>query len=311
MQVNSQKAEKEKNSREKLFLGIIFLQFILIGVLIWQLVDKGQTNTVLTDENMQLAVDQAQMGQELDELSADFSALETDNEQMQARIDSQMARIADFKEQLVNAEGDKAKMQSIIRELRKETGTLRRIMHHYVVTIDSLNTLNVALQAEVVETHGRLDQAHSNIENLTDNVANLEGQVKIGATLQTQAMTAEAIRVRSGGGQAVTRRAKNTDMIKTCFVVRENALAKAGNRDFYVRIIKPDGTVLTPPDQDTHFEWDGGSGYYTIKHAEEYNNQAMDVCIYCEVEGEIPEGKYLAQIYADGAQIGSTDFDLK
>ena len=36
-----------------------------------------------------------------------------------------------------------------VSKLKKETGTLRKIMQGYVVTIDSLNQANIALQMEL------------------------------------------------------------------------------------------------------------------------------------------------------------------
>ena len=312
MQTNEHNAEKERNSRDKIYLVIIILLLISNGILIWQLIQKGQNVEVLATENVDLTADKEAIQVELDNLEFDFSNLQTDNVEMNAQIDSQMVKIEAMKAELAAADGNKASMQRIIRDLRKETETLRRIMQHYVVTIDSLNTLNVALRENLAVRDGQLTEATTNIEDLTSAKTNLEGQVKIGARLKTDGVTAEALRLRSGGGQTDTKRAKNTDMIKTCFSIRENALAKSGERNFYIRIIKPDGSVLTPADKDTHFEWDGGTGLYSVKYAKAYNNKAMELCVYCNVEvDELPAGNYLTQIYSDGSMIGSTNFELK
>jgi len=312
MQPDTHKAEKERNNREKIYLIVIFLQLICIGVLIWQLIDKGQSNEVLAVDNLELAADKQDIERDLDALELDFSNLQTDNQEMQAQIDSQMVKINQFKAELEAADGDQAKMQRAIYKLRKETETLRSIMQHYVVTIDSLNTLNVELRQDLAVKDEQLDQANSNLDEMASENANLDEKVKIGSRLETESIVSEAKRMRSGGGQANTNRAKNTDMIVTSFGVRANSLAKAGARDYYIRIISPNGSVLSPPGENNQFDWNGGSGLYSVKYNQAYKNEAQTLTVYYEVEqDELPKGKYLIQIYSDGSNIGSTYLNLK
>ena len=312
MEPTKDKKQKETKSKEKVYLVIIFLLIVAIGFLIWQLVDQGMKTEIANKENIELALDNQEVERELKSLEVNFEELETDNDEMQARIDSQKVRIADYQVELAAAQGDKKKMRRLIAKLKKETETLRTIMKGYVVTIDSLNTLNMRLANELGDTRGKLSKANDDISKLNSDKSDLSQKVAIGAALETENIISGAIRVRDGGGQKETSRAKNANMIKTCFDVRENKLAKSENKDFYIRVITPDGSVLRPASEDTHFEWSDGKGFYTVKVNQEYKNAPMSLCAYFEIEGgPIPSGDYLTEIYADGNRIGKAYFKLK
>lgn len=304
--------EKEGSSREKVYLIIIILLVLGYVPMVWQLVDRGQEVQVLADDNTALEIEKNTINLELETLKYDFNSLQTNNTEMQTRIDSQRVKIEALQLELETASGDKAHLRRVIAKLKKETETLRTIMKGFVVTIDSLNTLNQNLTAELGDTRERLTDANANIERVSSERDDLAGQVEVASVLETQNMSSGAIRVRGSGSQKSTNRAKNADMVKTCFDVRENKLASPGDKTYYVRVITPDGSVMRPAVGETHFEWKGGSGNYTVKHTEKYANSLMNVCIYFDIESdEVPSGKYLTEVYENGHRIGKTYFELK
>ena len=102
-------------------------------------------------------------------------------------------------------------------KLKKEAGTLRKIMQGYVVTIDSLNQANIALQAERDAMAQEVTEVRERNSALVQKQDNMEEIIEAGRVLQAMDLNPMAIRVSSTGSQRETSRAKRAEMIKTCF----------------------------------------------------------------------------------------------
>ena len=100
--------------------------------------------------------------------------------------------------------------------------------------------------------------------------------------------------------------------VKSCFTLSENKIAKSGNKNLYFRVISPEGSVLTDTNSSGEtFDYDGVKGIYTMIRKVDYQNKAMDVCIYWDIPNKLTPGFYLVEVYADKVLIGRTSFDLK
>lgn len=306
---------KEASKKEKLYLVIIFALLIGNGVLVWQLIGSGQNNEALTGENAGLSIEKDALKLDLEELGLSFGDLETDNSVLASQIEEQKAKIEEFKAELEAAGNDKSKLRRAIARLKKETGTLREIMKGYVGTIDSLGRANVALTAELGDVTQDRDRVTEERDEAQDKNDGLSETVRQGQVLQTFNVTAGGIRLRGGGSQTETNRASRATMIKSCFGLRENKIAKAGSKQIFVRIIAPNADILSDGSGAQTMDIVGGSGtaQFTVSRSVDYKNDEMDVCVYYELpEGrELASGNYIVELYTDEEKIGSTTFSLK
>jgi hypothetical protein len=232
------------------------------------------------------------------------------NEQLSAEITAQQEQIREMLKEI-----DKHKDDAyIISKLKKEAATLRDIMKGYLVTIDSLNTMNQDLIRDNNYLAEELVEAKTKTKELESTKENLENIVATGSILQTLDISAVGIRMRNNGTQKETNRADKTEIIRTCAKIGENRIATAGRKTIYLRIISQDGVVLQPEmSEEQSFDFDGVSGKYSVKRTFEYANESTDVCVFFNVppDSEIPEGNYIVEMYESGALIGKADFDLK
>ncbi|HIE16042.1 MAG TPA: hypothetical protein EYP69_03855 [Bacteroidales bacterium] len=92
----------------------------------------------------------------------------------------------------------------------------------------------------------------------------------------------------------------------------ENKVVPAGTKTVYLRIARPDGTIISSSEYDL-FDFNGNKIVYTDKRDIEYNNKDTDVCIYWtnKNEEELIPGTYYADIFVGGKNIGTTTFKLK
>ena len=303
--------KKEKKKGEGLYLLLIFILLCSNGALGWfWWKDKGSLH-IITIEKEDVAKNAEIVKQELIALGAQYENLKVNNKEMQAKIDSHKDEIAHLQRQLEKNKDD----AYIIARLKKETETLRSIMQHFVVEIDSLNTLNKSIYADREKVRGELKTEKEITSQLTKEKSELQNTVNIASMLKAVGLSVSGIAEKKGGKkESETKKAKRTDKVKISFTLAENPIAKQGERTVYARIISPDGKEITQADDSTHmFKFGKSRGYWATKKVLTYNNENTTVIMYAHTkQGEIfMPGKYIVEVNTDGATIGNATLELE
>jgi peptidoglycan hydrolase CwlO-like protein len=288
----------------KVYLALIGVLIIVVGFLGYKLSQEQDTvaERDTTIENQELEYDKLSI--ELERMLISYDTLETANEDLVAQLGASREEVQFLLDKVQNKDWS-------IHQLKKETETLRQIMKGYVVTIDSLNTLAQNLAAERDLLEGDLAAEKDRSSALQENLDSAEDILEKGSVLTTGDILAEGIRLRASGKQAETSRASKTDMLKTCFMVRKNNIAKPGNKNLYLRIMGPDGKVLESKDENAQSEFDGQTQAYSVKRTIDYSNEEIKVCIFYSIKDELKSGDYKVHIYQESDLIGTTDLSLK
>ena len=295
---------EKKSSNKGIVYGLIAAIVLLVAYIAYQ---HFNTQKVI-EEKVNIGIEKNELLNDLNEIQSQYDTLYTDNPELQAEMEGQQLKIDSMLVAIKKHKGD----VWTIRQLRKETESLRSIMKGYLVTIDSLNTLNIELEAENLEIKGELTQEKKKTKNLEKKSDDLSKIVTKGGQLQALNMWAGTIKIRSNGNQVDTDRASKAQKVKSCFTLSENSIAKSGDKNLYFRVISPEGSVLTDNNSSGEtFDYDGVKGIYTMIRKVDYQNKAMDVCIYWDIPKPLTPGFYLVEVYADKALIGRTSFDLK
>lgn len=241
----------------------------------------------------------------LEDMLVQYDTLSTSNDQMRTRMDSLQKEIVGLMDKVKRGNYDLGKA-------RKEAETLRKIMKGYVVTIDSLNQVNQALKAENVTTKQQLGEVTGQKQALEAKSAEQQALISKGSVLTATGMKANALFVRNNGKQVDTERGSKAEQIKCCFTLGENRITPAGKKTLYMRIIGPDGSVLTAKDQANRFFYEGVEGEFSVKRDVDYQNAPVDVCLYWESGGgKLAGGEYKVDVYESGTKVGQTSFNLK
>lgn len=291
----------------KAYLGIIVVLLLVCGYLGYSLNQSQETVETKVEENEALEIDRRELELDLQKMRFSYDTLKTENSLLMAEMADQRMQIDDLLDKVKNKNWS-------ITKLKKEASTLREIMKGYIATIDSLNQLNMALMAENSEMKERVQNVESENKELIERQENMEGLIASGQILQTTAPSADAIKLRNNGKQRSVNRAKNAEMLKACFTIMENRIAKPGEKELYMRIVAPDGSTLPNPNgQKTLAFADVGEQGYSVSRTIDYNNQRMDVCIFYTVpEGmELEGGDYKMFVYEGPNKIGTIDLSLR
>ena len=301
--------QEEKKSNNRILIILLALLLVGNGVFIWLwLKERGRANTVVV-EKQQVIVERDNVKKELLGLQEEYATLQTNDVALQKELEEKRAEIAELIEQAEKHKDD----AYIISRLRKETETLRKIMKHFVVQIDSLNTLNKNLIVEKDKVSADLTAEKDKTTQLVKDKDALQSTVNIGSILKAENPTVKGVKFKSGGKKEVeTTKASRVERIKVSFILGENKIAKKGPRSVYVRIVTPDGKELTKsPDEGNMVKFNGSKGYYAAKQDVSYSGEDVAVDVFCPSPSEFVPGKYLVNIICDDVIVGESSITLK
>ena len=143
------------------------------------------------------------------------------------------------------------------------------------------------------EVKSKYTAATAQINTLSEEKKNLNEKVSLAA--QLDATNISALPMNKRGRKA--RRVKDVKKIAVSFTIAKNITAETGNKTVYVRIAKPDNSILSK----------GNS----IKKYIEYTGEEQSVTVYWDVEEFLPSGTYNVYVFADGNMIGQNSFEMK
>jgi hypothetical protein len=103
---------------------------------------------------------------------------------------------------------------------------------------------------------------------------------------------------------------KNVIKFAIDFTIVKNITAPTGERTIYVRIAKPDGTVLTKNTNHT-FAYENTKLEYSIKKLIEYTGEEQNITVYWDVEEFLNPGEYTVYLFSDGVMIGERSFVME
>lgn len=289
------------NKKNALVIMVIALLVLLVGVTILLFTEK-KTNSELVQEfqleKEDLENEYTRFAQQYDELKLTVS-----NDSLAYLLEQEQLKTQQLLEELRTVKSSNA---SEIRRLKKELATLRKVMIGYINQIDSLNRLTAHQKEVIAEVTQKYHAASQQISSLSEEKKNLNEKVTLAAQLDATGITLEAQNKR--GKKA--RKIKDAVKLKIDFTIAKNITAETGERTLYVRIAKPDNSVLTQNSSDT-FTYENRQLPYSIKKYIEYNGEEQNVTVYWNVEEYLYAGTYQVYIFTDGTMIGSKEFTLK
>ena len=296
--------EPEKTTTSK---GVLVLLVIVIMVLSASIgIMLSRMNDLKTDsaekvEIMELLEIQKQsLENDLTDLQREFGSLQTNNDSLKTLASEQQERIT----KLLAVQADNAYK---IRMYQKELETIRAVLKNVYVQIDSINQRNIALTKENNELAQNLKTERSQKDKLVEDKEKLTTTVQKAQILS--AADIQTVGLNNKGKE--TPRVRNIEKLKTCFTVRENTVASAGEKVFYLVITKPDKKVLPSKNNEYFIMQEGAEIFYTDKRTIMYENADIEVCIFTDSNGRLAEGNYEVKIYCEGYLIGISTFILK
>ncbi|MGA0987825.1 MAG: hypothetical protein ACO3RO_06520 [Flavobacteriaceae bacterium] len=289
----------EKNQSKALpaILGVLFVAAAAFAISLY--ISGKNTEEALNAEK-------AAVIEELEGLKSDYDKSILENNALSEELLAARSEIANYIDSVSSLKADVATLMRFrgqVYQLRKERETL-------MARLDSLTASNIALKSLNDQTQKELERVAALNDSIVQQNIILEQENRIAAQLKLDALDVQAVRVKNNGDFKSVNRAKRADNFKICFTVRDNAVAKAGDKNFFVEVMGPDGALVGNSQSVTVNSRSLNVSKVTAFY---YENQTLDVCDYVEnAGGDFPKGNYMVNIYDNDLElIGTSKFFLK
>ena len=282
--------ENVVNTKEETLKKVMYALIAVAVVLALVLAYIWYQKSSLVNE---LNIEKEALTEQMISLQHDYAALSSDNDKINAQLDSSREEVSQLIERIRKTE---ATNRAMIRKYEQELGTLRSIMRNYISQIDSLNTLNHKLTADAAAARKEAAETRKHSEQLSKAVESLSGQVAVGAILKGRAIRMDAY----NASDKVTDRSSRVVRLLTTLSLVENELAPKG----------PDGVLLTSNDQHT-FEFDGQPLICSASREVDYQGQEVELSIYLNGIEDYMKGIYTVDAYTENNLLGSAELMLR
>ena len=291
--------------------GALLCMIALIIVLIVNNAERtDQVNEARAEmDSLRLANDRLLLTNEFNQLNADFNQYE--DQQIYLKNDS---LIHQYNEARLKVEGllaeldeqkkDNAANRKRIKELEGEIATLKGIVKHYLEEIRRLGEENEGLRQEIAQVNERNEKLSSQVTRTASENKELTQTVKLAKKLNITGLSFQAYNKKGKVEKNITK----AKQLGVSFIVSPNNTASPGLKDFYIRILTPEGSLLGG---DISFEMDGSNLAATAKRQMEYANEELSVSVYWDVNATLTAGDYTVEVFADGYRLASRHFTMK
>ena len=291
--------------KKSITIIILSVLLIAIGVLTYLYFAQKQEMTEMVE---QMEFEKSELEDEYEDLAMQFDGYQTpnlSNDSLTQLLSQEQQRVRDLLEELRITKATNARR---IAELKKELATVRQVMVSYVHQIDSLNQTNQRLTAENKQVREQYAVVQQQAEELQQRNTDLTEKVTRASMLEITEFKVTPLNKRDRKTSNINQMQK----IEFDFTIGKNVTCSRGLKDVYMRIVRPDGELISLPDpQNRLFAFEGTEIEYSIKKEIEYAGEALDATMYWTVGEILYQGTYNADFFIDGAWVASFPFELK
>ncbi len=288
----------EQPKKKSAPIAMIFTTVILAAGLIFLVVMYFDQKNSMVEMETVLTQEKDSLANELRLMVHGYDTLKTDNDTLMAGLQREKKRIV----QLLSINASNVQL---IKRYKGEITTMREIMKSYIVQIDSLNTMNKQLVAENTDIKQQITQVQSTNVELSKAKEELNAKVEVASVIQAKDINAVTLNKK----RKETTRLSMIDKLRICFTLRENPIATPGEKEVFMRVIRPDSLVITKS-PDNLFDYNGDKLVYSESRLVDYMNQDIEMCIFLDNTGDFIVGTYSVELYLESNIIGRTTFTL-
>ncbi|WP_031530092.1 hypothetical protein [Dyadobacter crusticola] len=309
--------QEQKQDRKTLLWAALAVLLILNLVLVYFIYHEKQENqakdeiiTAKTEEVLSIKT-------KLDSISAELDVKIAEIQKLGGSVDSLVALKAQLekdKQELRNASTYSAsnynkKIRGYESVLLEKEGEIARLRQELGIA----NNKNEQLSQQLTGLESEKQQLADSVINYSTQNRELSEKVNLASALKAEALTVNAVSAKGKEREGGKYKAKRIDKLRINFKLAENPIAKQNEKEIYLRILDPDGAVLSDMATGSgSFMHNGKELIYSSSQVVSFNNTNQSVDIFYG-RGGIPlkDGKYAIELYSEGFKIGQGDFTVK
>ena len=230
-------------------IAIIGFLLLVLAVAVFYIASK---NKQIGTMQQQFSIDKQELEDEYEAISMQYEGFKfsVQNDSLLYKLENEQAKVQRLQEQLKMTD---AANKAEISRLKNELATLRRILKSYVQQIDSLHRLNTELQEKNVQITEQYQRTSRTLTQVSQEKQQLTEKVTLASKLDATGIAVSAVNAR---GKEQKRLSRSTQFVVS-FLITKNITAEPGERTIFVRIMAPDGSILTK-DPGSTFKYENG-----------------------------------------------------
>ncbi len=296
-----------QNPNQKKGGGTLWIILLLLSVIlnIYQWRNHSTEITAFEQKVDTLYIERTNFEKELVETRAELNKYQGISSNLDSLLKEANGKIDEEEKKLRSLTRKERNDVELNKKLKEQLADLQTLRDDYLGRIDSLLMVTKQLQTDK-------EQLTGTVEHLSKN---LETTVATASMLKTEYIKTKSYKRKNSGKFVETAMAKRTHKLEVCFDVLDNKIAKAGDKNVYLKITEPGGKPIgNKGSGSSSFKTAGGEEVmYASTTTINYTGAKQNVCLnYEEKEDKMfPPGTYLLEVYVDGNLSGASSYVLK
>ncbi len=293
--------EQKSSSNKKILTGILIALLVALSIYTFRQNSKFKASEeFLKQEKEQILGSLTSMEEKYDVAIAQNNSLADE-------LTVERDKIIAFKDSVKNLKNTN---WALVRRYRKKIKDLEAKNERLFFLNDSLTIANNLLEVEKDSITGKLVEQTSFNDTLIAQNMDLSKKVEIGGALRVSTVKAIPMRLKSNGKYSETNKAQKAQAIRVNFRIVKNEIATPGDKEAYIIIQNPKGTVLS--EKGTFTNKNGEEIAYTAQDTFDYQNNDLDEVMFVDkIPQKFVKGAYTVKVYVEGNLVGATKFELK
>lgn len=293
---------ENQKSNSSLKAIILILALLLLGSLFY--IFKLTTDTQnLETKVTAVTTEKDNVLKDLQALKATYDAAIAENTSMSDELIAEREKVVQLMAQLEKAKGD----AGALKKYRDQYKALEAKMKTLMVEVETLKGENQKLAKNLDSTSVVLQDSKNYNQVLVGQNEQLSKTVEKASKLSVLNLKTAAYKQKSSGKQIETDKASRADILKISFTIAENAVAKSGDKNYYVQIIDSKSNVLGDKETVT---FGSQSLTYSFIAKVKYENKTVDVSQ--DLPGKsFEKGTYFVNIFDKGELVSKSSFTLR
>jgi predicted nucleic acid-binding Zn-ribbon protein len=293
---------ENQKSNSSLKIVIAVLSLLLLGSLfyIYKLTtDTSNLETVVKSEK----TEKENVLKDLQELKTTYDAAIAENTSMSDELIAEREKVVNLITQLEKSKGTVAELS----KYRSQYNTLQVKMNSLMQEVEVLKKENQTLTTNLDSTKVVLEDTKNYTKTLVGQNEELTKTVEKASKLTISNLKTSAYKKRSSGKEIATEKASRADILKVSFTIAENAVAKTGDKQYYVQVIDSKNNVLGDKATATFGE---NSLTYSFITTVQYENKSVQVTENLPGK-DFAKGTYFVNVFDKNELVSKTSFTLK
>jgi hypothetical protein len=230
--------------------------------------------------------------------------------QKNTQIEALIAQLQKEKNDWQNRSGlNEAQIQELEKKLQRTMAEFEIKRLEMLKDVDSLKIVNTNLKLQNSDLKFSNDSLKASSQ---DQLLVNRGILKKVGKLKAENMRTSMLDAKGNPLKSPYRGSKIQKIVYT-FNLEKNEYAELGKKQMVMRIEKPDGGILydVSANGNTFTTANKEQFYYTVAKEINFDNTYQEVSLTYNKQGEINQGIYHVQIFADGVELLKSQFEVK